>query len=301
MSSSKTTMNITAVGSAACRFCCNMLAAGVGICLVTVSLASAADETTSLVITDDSSKYSAHDYSARVRTSVWLVFVEGDFETENALGESVSVAIDGDLGYNDPYQSLVGDFNFRWGKHDIWITGQIFDEDETNSVDVEFEIDDEVFNVGGDVDTDISFTDYNFGYGYSFFDFEQDGFRLGPTIAVSYTNISLKVTELTVEGIPLDAQFSYEETLPIPTIGLQTEVPYDNLLFSAQAGVFYFNDGDDFEGTGVRANVGVSWRPLDNLGVFAGVRTIYADVDTGRDAIDDLFLWGPTLGLEFRL
>ena len=300
MSSSKT-MNITAVGSAACRFCCNMLAAGVGICLVAGGVASAADETIDLVISDDNSKYSAHDFSARIRPSVWLVFVDGDYETENSLGESVSIAIDGDLGYDDPYETITGDINFRWGKHDIWITGRIFDEKETKSLNVEFEIDDEVFNVGGDIETDVSFTDYNFGYGYSFFDFEQDGFRLGPTIAVSYTNISLEVTELTVEGIPLDAQFSYEETLPVPTIGLQTEIPYDNLLFSAQAGVFYFNDGDDFEGTGVRASAGVTWRPLDRLGFFAGLNTIYADVDTGNDSIDDLLLWGPTLGLEFRL
>ena len=233
--------------------------------------------------------------------SVWFVFVEGEYETENALGDRVSVALDGDLGYDDPYETVIGDVNFRWGRHDFWFTGSIFSEEETAPINVEFEIDDEVFDIGGNVDTDISFTDYNFRYGYSFYDFEHDGFRFGPTIAISYTDISLEVTELTVEGIPTGARSSYNETLPIPTIGLHGEVPYDDFLFSGQFGAFYFDDGDDFEGTGVRANAGVTWRPYDHLGVFAGMSGIYADMDTANDKIDDLLLWGPTFGLEFRL
>lgn len=283
-----------------CRFSCNLLATSVGICLVNTSLATAADETKGLGISDNKSKYSAHDYTARLRPSVWLVFVEGDYKTENALGNNVSVSLDGDLGYDDPYETFSGDASFRWGKHDFWITGMAFDEDENSPINVEFELNNQIFNVGGDVDTDASITDVNFRYGYSFFDFEHDGFRLGPTIAVSYTDISIEVTELTVAGIATGARFSYEETLPIPTIGVHTEVPYDNLLFSAQFGAFYFDDGNDFEGTGVRADAGVTWRPLDHLGFYAGVKAIYADVDTGGDKIDDLLLWGPAFGLELR-
>ncbi len=43
--------------------------------------------------------------------------------------------------------------------------------------------------MGGSVDSEVSITDINFRYGYSFFDFENDGFRLGPAIAVNYIDI----------------------------------------------------------------------------------------------------------------
>ena len=59
------------------------------------------------------------------------------------------------------------------------------------------------------VDSEATITDINFTYGYSFFEFEEDGFRLGPTVAVSYTDISLEVTELTIP-IPGDVPISVE-------------------------------------------------------------------------------------------
>ena len=244
-------------------------------------------------------KYSVHDYTARFRPAIWSVFVQGEYETETSLGRSVSVSFDGDLGYDDPYPTFNGEVSFRWGKHDFWITGMAFDQSESAPINVEFKIGDRIFNIGGVVDSDVSLTDINFRYGYSFFEFEEDGFRLGPTLAVSYTDISLKVTELTVAGFPTGTRFSYEDTLPIPTIGVHAEVPYNNFLFSTQLGGFYFETGD-FKGTGIRADAGVTWRPFDHLGVFAGLSAIYADLDFNDDKIDNLLLWGPTIGFEFR-
>ena len=107
------------------------------------------------------------------------------------------------------------------------------------------------------------------------------------------------MTELTIAGIPTGARFSFEETLPVPTIGVHPEVPYGNFLFSAQFGGFYV-DINDFEATGIRAEAGVTWRPYDNVGIFADLNAIYADLELERDDIDDLVLWGPAVGLELR-
>ena len=77
--------------------------------------------------------------------------------------------------------------------------------------------------MGGSVDSEVSITDINFRYGYSFFDFEKDGFRIGPTVAV---------------GNSTGSRFSFEDTLPVPTVGFHFEVPYNSFLFSTQFGGF---------------------------------------------------------------
>ncbi len=109
----------------------------------------------------------------------------------------------------------------------------------------------------------------------------------------------MAVTELTIAGIPTGSRFSFEETLPIPTIGVHAEIPHGNFLYSAQFGGFYFDSGN-FEGTGIRAEAGVTWRPYDHVGLFAGLNAIYADLELKNEAIDDLILWGPAVGVEFR-
>ncbi len=285
---------------AACRHCGKAFAAGIACCLFITGFAWAADATKGSETSDNKGKYSAHDYKVRFRPAVWSVFVEGEFETVNSRNQSVSVTIDGDLGYDDPYPTFNGEYSVRSGRHDFWIIGVAFDQSESAPVTVEFEIDDEIFDVGGVVDSDVSVTDINFRYGYSFFEFEEDGFRLGPTVAVSYTDVSLKVTELTINGIPTGSRFSYEITLPVPTIGVYAEVPYGNVLISAQFGGFYVNGISNFEATGIRADAGVTWRPYDHVGFFAGFYTTYVDLNLDDEKIDDLLLWGPIVGLEFR-
>ncbi len=284
---------------AACRHCSKVFAASIVCYLFITSLAWAAGETKASETSDKKGKYSAHDYTVRLRPTVWSVFVEGEYKTVTSLGRSVSVTIDGDLGYDNPYPTFNGEVSFRWGKHDFWITGAAFDQSESKSINVEFKIEDEIFDIGGVVDTETSITDINFRYGYSFFEFEEDGFRLGPTVAVSYTDISLELTELTIAGIPTGSRLKYEETYPVPTIGVHAEVPYGNFLFSTQFGGFYIEAGD-FEATGIRAEAGVNWRPYDHVGFFAGLHAIYADLDLDNEQIDDLLLWGPAVGVEFR-
>ncbi len=284
---------------AACRHCNRVFAASIVCYLFITSFAWAAGETKGSETSDKKDRYSAHDYTARFRPAVWSVFVEGEYETVTPLGRSVSVTIDGDLGYDDPYPTFNGEASVRWGKHDFWITGIAFDQSESAPINVEFVIEGETFDLNGVVDSETSITDINFRYGYSFFEFEEDGFRLGPTVAVSYTDISLEVTELTINGIPTGTRISYDETLPVPTIGVHAEVPYGNFLFSTQLGGFYI-DTNAFEATGIRAEAGVTWRPYDHVGFFAGLNAIYADLDLGGEEIDDLLLWGPAIGLELR-
>jgi hypothetical protein len=263
------------------------------------SFASAENETRDSDTADKQNQYSAHEYVVLIRPTLWLVFVEGEYRTEARGGQKLSLTIDGDLGYNDPYPTFSGEVNFRWGKHDFSIIGMPFYQSESESVHFAFTLGESDFEIGGVAKTKVSLADVNFRYGYSFFDFEEDGFRLGPTLAISYTDFSIEVTELTIAGAPTGLRASYADTLPIPTLGIHAELPYGSLLFSSELGAFYFDSGN-FEGLGIRASAGLSWRPYDHVGLFAGFRTIYIDLELKRDVLDDVVLWGPTVGLEFR-
>jgi len=276
-----------------------VLAVGIVCFLAITSFAWAAGETKGSETSDKKDKYSAHDYTVLVRPTAWLVFVEGKYETSGLRGESLSLKFDGDLDYDDAYPTFSGEANFRWGRHDFSIIGTLFDESEDANINASFTIGGKDFDVGGVADTKTNLTDINFRYGYSFFEFEEDGFRLGPTIAVSYTELSVELRELTIAGIPTGTQSSWDETLPIPTIGFSAEVPYGNFLFSTQIGVFYFDSGN-FEGLGIRAVAGAVWRPFDHVGFFAGLKAIYVDLELKNEVVDDLTLWGPAVGLEFR-
>jgi len=276
-----------------------VLAVGIVCFLAITSFAWAAGETKRSETSDKKDKYSAHDYTVMVRPTAWLVFVEGKYETSGPRDQSLSLKIDGDLGYKDPYPTFSGEARFRWGRHDFSIIGMYFDQSENAPINASFTIGGKDFDIGGVADTEATVTDINFRYGYSFFEFEEDGFRLGPTIAVSYTDLSLELTELTIAGIPTGTQASFDDTLPIPTIGVSAEVPYGNFLFSTQFGAFYFDSGN-FEGLGIRAVVGAIWRPYDHVGIFAGLKAIYVDLELKNEVIDDLTFWGPAVGLEFR-
>lgn len=281
------------------RACSKSLAVVIVCHLFVASFAWAADTSDDTEVADGKGEYSAHDYVVRFRAGVWTVLVDGGYETETSTGSNVSIRVDGDLGYDDSYPTFNGEASLRWGRHDLWINGTLFDESEDRRVQVEFEINGEVFEIGGILDSDVEITDINFRYGYSFFEFEEDGFRLGPTIAVSYTKLSAKITEITIAGVPSGTRFSFEETLPIPTLGIHAEIPYENFVLSTQIGGFYAETGD-FEATGIRAEVGVSWRPFRHVGFFAGLNLIYADLELSQEEIDDLVLWGPLIGLELR-
>jgi len=276
-----------------------VVAVGIACFLAITSFAWAAGETKDSETSDKKDKYSAHDYTVMVRPTAWLVFVEGKYKTAGPLGGNLSLTFDGDLGYDDPYPTFSGEAGFRWGRHDFSIIGVYFDQTENAPINASFTIGGKDFDIGGVADTKVTITDINFRYGYSFFEFEEDGFRLGPTIAVSYTDISLELNELTIAGIPTGTQSSWDETLPIPTIGFSAEVPYGNFLFSTQIGVFYFDSGN-FEGLGIRAVAGAVWRPFDHVGFFAGLKAIYVDLELKNEVVDDLTLWGPAVGLEFR-
>ena len=100
----------------------------------------------------------------------------------------------------------------------------------------DFDFGDGDFETGGTVRTKAKIVDVNFRYGYSPFTFERHGFRFGPTIAVSYTDL-----EIDLVNIETGARETIEETFPVPTFGFAGGVPFGRVVISGHFAGFYFN------------------------------------------------------------
>lgn len=245
-------------------------------------------------------EYAIHNYTVKLRAAVWGVSVDGGIGAQDPINRDPFTAqIDDDFGYDGFYPTFHGEAAFRYKRHDFKIIGTHFNEDESAPINVSFEIEGGVFDVGGEIKTEIVFTDINFRYGYSFFTYEENGFRLGPTLGVSYTRVEIDLLELQVGGIGVPASEDFSEEVPVPELGLNVEVPWGPVLLSGQAGGFYY-DSDAFSAKGLRTELSATWRPYDNLGIYFGLNATYIDIELRKEDINDVWLWGPAVGVEVR-
>ncbi len=216
--------------------------------------------------------------------------IDGDFETRNRFGNKVSADLHDDLDYDEPYITPQFEAGFRYNKHDFWVVATLIDERESTVLPFSIEFDDIIIPFT----SDIEITDINFRYGYAFRTMEENGYRLGPYIGVSYTDFEFQ------GGVPnTPLADSYEDTFPIPTFGAYTEVPWGKTLIAGSVGGIWFESGN-FEGLGFRGELSATYRFHENVGLFAGLYAMYVDLDLKKQDINDMFFWGPNVGLEFR-
>ncbi len=245
-----------------------------------------------------------HDYTYRFSAGLWFSRVYGAYVAKQVTGgllsdDDIKVKVDDDLGYDNTYTSADISAAYRTGKHDFWIVGRHFSQDERRRIDFSFEVDGEVFEAGNSIATDITITDVDLRYGYSFYTFEEDGFRLGPVVALSYTNFEFELVDVEILNTPIPVRWKFSQAAPVPTIGVRYEVPYRQFLFVAQAGGLYF-DFDELSGKGLRAELTATWRPWRHVGFYAGLSAMYVDLSLRDEDIDDFTLFGPSVGVEVR-
>lgn len=240
---------------------------------------------------------SPHDYTIRVRGEVWFSQLTGDVSDRGSApgvgSVKVDVDLDDDLGLGDYEATPSGSANLRIGGHDIWLAGFDYSNSVTETVDETFSFGGTTFTANTQVSSDVDLSRIDLVYGYSFFDFEEDGFRLGPTVTISYVDIDAEFVDLTT-----GTSEGFDAAIPVPLLGVHSEVPFYDFVGELDVSGIYANVGD-VEGTGVRGSFNVAWRPLDYLGLVAGYRFIYFDGDI-EDVDVDLFIHGPSVGLELR-
>jgi hypothetical protein len=231
-----------------------------------------------------------HDYMLSIRAVPWLVQPGGN-ATLGSLGTDVD--LHDDLGIDSYKINPAGSANLRFGRHDFWFDALAVDISASDTVDRTITFGSLTIPVSRGVRSELDLQLYDLRYGYSFFDLQQDGFRLGPTLGVAYLDLDVKITDQ-VTG----TSDRLSESFPIPRLGLQGSIPFGQFDVGAKFAGLYIGYGD-FEGYTIEGDISLAWRPFRNIGLVAGYRAIRTDIEYKNDNFN-LTFQGPYLGAELR-
>ena len=231
-----------------------------------------------------------HNYTFKVRFLPWLTQITGEV---SGGGDSRTLDFHDDLGLDDFEFNLSGSANLRLGRHDLWLDALVIDMSGSNVVAKSFTFGSLSVDASRRIKTEIDLERYDIRYGYSFFDLDANGFRLGPTFGVAYLDF-----DVTISDEESGEKGSISEDFPVPRVGLRGEMPFGDFLVEADLAGFYI-DYDDYEGYAVEANLSVVWRPNRYVGLVGGYRVFAIDIDDSDNNYDVTF-HGPYLGLELR-
>jgi len=231
-----------------------------------------------------------HDYTLNIRVAPWLA-QPGGRATLGSLGTDVDLK--DDLGFDEYKIAPAGSANLRLGRHDLWLDALLINTSASDTVSQTITFGSLTIPVNRSVRSDVDLKIYDLRYGYSFFDQDRHGFRLGPTLGVAYVDLDVKVTDQ-VTG----SSDSLSESFPMPRLGLQGSMPVGPFELAAKVAGLYV-EYNDFKGYTIEGDVSVTWRPFRNVGLAAGYRAIKTDIEYKNDKFD-LTFQGPYLGAELR-
>jgi hypothetical protein len=235
-------------------------------------------------------RHPSHAFLLELRLLPQLAWISGTIE---ASRQSQDIDLQDDVGLDDPEVDFGGSLLLRLGRHDFFVNAFQFESASRTTIRKNLDFGGIVIPIRRPVRAKTEYLNVDFQYGYSFFDLEKHGFRLGPTASIGYFRF-----KAIIEDERTGAIGDIEEELPLPTLGVNAEIPWRRFLLRADVSGLYINTSG-FEGTGIRAGGSLAWRPFKYLGVVGGYRYIFADINDGRDDYE-ITLQGPYIGVELR-
>ena len=233
-----------------------------------------------------------HAFVVEARLIPQIAWISGTIGASNG-GRSDNVDLQDDIGLDDPESDIGGSLALRLGRHDFVLSAFHFKTDSTETTKREIDFDKITIPINRPIRAKTEVLNVDLQYGYSFFDLETHGFRLGPTISVGYFDFKAAIKDRQA-----GSRGELEEELPLPTLGLKGELPFRRFLLRTNVAGLYIN-ASGFEGSGVRAGASLAWRLFKHIAVVGGYHYLYADVDDGRDQYK-ITVQGAYAGVEFR-
>lgn len=222
--------------------------------------------------------------------------LSGDLRVNPVVGgltvPTQSVAVQDDLGLNDPSGSLYGRAELDLTVPHLTISGFTYNESGSGVLNAAFG--DIVPGVGVSLPV-RSESEINNLKGALTFDIGIGPVRVSPGVAVSILDVDLAVTDLT--GTFGTERF--DETLPVPLLFVQTEVDLGIVSATVDAGALDV-EVMDVDGTFVDVEALLKVHPADHFDIFIGYRLISADIsgmtDDNESFDGDLTLQGWMIG-----
>jgi hypothetical protein len=239
-----------------------------------------------------SRRSSRHEFVFSTRPGVWFPKADFDFSHENNAGLATELSLD-NLSADDRDTAFNGRVNLRLGSHDVWLGGWTYAASGTIVASTPIIFGGLAIPISATVKTELDIQVIGLRYGYSFFSFEKNGFRLGPMLGVNYFDF-----EASLEVVNLNREESEEVQVPAPEVGAHFEIPLADFLISADISGLYLST-DDFDATFLDVESTLTWRPLDRFGILVGYRFLFFDID-GDDFDIEGDISGPLIRAEIR-
>jgi hypothetical protein len=197
---------------------------------------------------------------------------------------AVSVSSDVGLGAIIDYQKDLGgedgdtipriDAYYRFNeRHRIDFTSFSIDRKGTRTLAVELEIGDEIYAADETINSDIKYTLYRLGYGYSFYHSPKTELTL--TAGLNITEYDL--TFALADGSKAE---SAGVTVPLPVIGLRMGyaiTPRWNVRYVSEA--FFIDFDDSFRGAIINFELNTEYRLFKHFALGAGLARIGVDAE----------------------
>jgi len=201
---------------------------------------------------------------------------------------AVSVSSDVGLGAIIDYQKDLGgedgdtipriDAYYRFNeRHRIDFTSFSIDRKGTRTLAVELEIGDEIYAADETINSDIKYTLYRLGYGYSFYHSPKTELTL--TAGLNITEYDL--TFALADGSKAE---SAGVTVPLPVIGLRMGyaiTPRWNVRYVSEA--FFIDFDDSFRGAIINFELNTEYRLFKHFALGAGIARIGVDAEVDDD------------------
>jgi hypothetical protein len=192
----------------------------------------------------------------------------------NNAGLGVGYSFSRDFGGDDSASSPRIDMYYRINeRHRVDFSTFNLNRDGIRTLELLVELGDEVFSIGEELNSEISYDLYRLGYSYSFF--HSDRVELAISAGLNVTKYDMEFKNK--DGSKISAS---DATAPLPMWGLRMGYAINaNWSLHYLTETFYIEIEDTYKGTLFNNEVNVQYRFLDNFVVGAGVTRVSTDLE----------------------
>ena len=200
------------------------------------------------------------------------------FSVSSDFGVGAVIDYQKDLGGEDSDTIPRIDAYYRFNeRHRIDFTAFSVDRKGKRTLDFTFEIEDKIYNVGETVDSDIKYTLYRLGYGYSFYH--------SPKVELSLT-AGLNITSYDLSFALADGSSAESAgvTVPLPVVGLRMGyaiTPKWNVRYVSEA--FFIDFDDSFRGAILSYELNTEYKIFKNFALGVGLARIGVNAEVDDD------------------
>jgi hypothetical protein len=232
-----------------------------------------------------------------------VLILSADLDTTVRIDESLGnlgteISAEDDLGLDDAKILGQGELTLLPGEHHlVRLSGLSIQRSAQKNIETEIEFDDEIYEVGERVDSELNLTMVGLTYGYRFI--ARDRGELTATFGIQVADV--EANAVVRSRVVRDAESG---VAPIPLVGLEGRFDFSS-RWSAEGRVQYLTaEIDEVEGAMMDWRLALAWRKNPHLLFGLGYRSFTIEVDSQNEdtpGLVDMSIDGPLLFVRASL